>query len=69
MARKKPLIDRLTDTLLYISEKYELEKTDPPLHREIKSLLDEAAENTSRYWDDIPDWDDIDPEWRDGDGY
>ncbi len=31
MARKKPLIDRLTDTLLYISDKYELEKTDPSL--------------------------------------
>ncbi len=63
MARKKPLIDRLTDTLLYISDKYELEKTDPSLYREIQALLDEAAEDTTRYWDDI------DPEWEDGSGY
>lgn len=63
MARKKPLIDRLTDTLLYISDNYELEKTDPSLYREIQSLLDEAAEDTTRYWDDV------DPEWEDGNGY
>lgn len=63
MARKKPLIDRLTDTLLYISDKYELEKTDPSLYREIQSLLDEAAEDTTRYWDDM------EPDWDDGNGY
>ena len=63
MARKKPLIDRLTDMLLYISDKYELQDTDPSLHKDIQVLLDEAAEDTTRYWDDI------DPEWEDGNGY
>ena len=63
MARKKPLMDKLTDMLLYISDKYELEKTDPALHREIQDLLNQAAEDTTRYWDDV------EPDWGDGNGY
>lgn len=61
MARK-PLIKRAGDLLQSIDDKLELAVTDPYLHKEILSLLDEIAE-----LDEKPD--ELDDEWYYDNGY
>jgi len=61
MAHKKPLLQRLTETLLEIDEKMDLKKTDPHMHKRIMALLDEASEDEGR--------DELDDEWFYDNGY
>lgn len=56
--RKKPAIERLSDMLLYINDKLNLETTDPYLHTEIMTLLDEISEENN-----------LDDEWDYDNGY
>ena len=61
MARKKPLLQRLTDMLMEIDDVMDLKKTDPHMHKRIMALLDELSEDEGR--------DDLDDEWYYDNGY
>jgi hypothetical protein len=58
--QKKPIIERLSDMLLYIDDKLDLQETDPYLHKEIMALLDEISENNRE---------DLNEDWDYNDGY
>ena len=54
------MIERLSDMLLYIDDKLDLQETDPYLHKEIMALLDEISENNRE---------DLNEDWDYNDGY